>query len=130
MSMTPTPRKWVERALGFRCHWIAVTLLAGRPDLGRALVAYEESLGRPKKGDPYKSFPIPQPQEDYEPPSGDGPTKCKIVGRAPAADGSIRILWQKDDSLTPGDDVEQAIRAGSTEVIIEVTKWGKASRNR
>ena len=37
----------------------------------------------------------------------------------------VIVRLQRDTSLSPGDDVEQAIHAGSTEVVIEVTKWGK-----
>ncbi len=111
-----------------RCHWITVSLLAGRPDLASALVKYEDSFGRLRRnegGDPFRSFPIPQPQDNPEPPVQNGLTVCKIVGTAQnMVNGSSKVLWQKNDSTSPAGDVEMALQAGSTEVVIEVRNWG------
>jgi hypothetical protein len=128
MPLTSTPGKEVEQALRLRCHWITVSLLAGRPELARALVKNEDSFGDGKaRGYSYESFPVPQPQLNNEPSIEDGLTICRIVGAAQdIGNGSSRALWRKDDSITPADDVELAIRAGSTEIIVEVTRWGKA----
>jgi len=119
------PGKEVEEALRMKCHWITISLLVGRPELAQALVNYEEALGRRKeKGDPFKLFPIPQPQQKRGPSVGDGPTTCKILGQAQTVEGFREVRWRKDDSTSPAADVELALRAGATEVTVEVITWG------
>ena len=99
-------------------------LLVGRPELAEALVNYEESLGRQKgRGDLFKSFPVPHPQRKREPSIGEGLTTCKILGWAHAVEGYREVCWQKDDSTSPAADVELALRAGATEVTVEVMTW-------
>jgi hypothetical protein len=128
MPMTATPGKGAETALVVKCHWITVNLLAGRRDLAEQVGKYYENLeqGRKSSEDSYKLFPVSQPPDGIDPPVGDGPTICNIIGKALGSDGSLTVRWKKSGSISPSDDVELAIRAGSTEVIVEVTKWGKS----
>jgi hypothetical protein len=132
MPMTGSPREGVETALLVKCHWITVNLLRGRRDLAEQVGEYYENLrmgGKRSKRDPYKLFPISQPPEGIAPPTGDGPTTCSIVGDRIGHDGSVKVAWKKSSSVSPAQDVEEALQAGSTEVVVEVKVWGRRKRD-
>jgi len=127
MPLTSIPGKHVEKALRLRCNWITVSLLAGRSDLATAIIRYEDSLrGQTQVNDQYKSFPIPQPRGNGQPGERNGLTESKITGTKQDTENGYPVTsWQKDASTSPGNDVEYALRAGSTEVVVEVRVWGK-----
>jgi len=115
-----TPSKDVERALGLRCPAVHVWLL-DKEDYEAQAKNYLEEYER-----------VTADGRNYEPPVGSGPTTCNIWGSGPDVTTPqgrvIRTHFAKDGSTTAGEDVERALRAGSTSVSIEVTKWGAAAR--
>ena len=115
-----TPGRDVERALRLRCPVVHVWLLDEEDYEAQGKNYLEGYEGVTADG------------TDLEPPVGSGPTTCNIWGSGPEVttpQGRLsKTHFAKDGTTTPGEDVERALRAGSTSVSIEVTNWGASAR--
>jgi len=115
------PGRDVEQALVLRCRTVFVKLMEREnfEEQDRSFVEEQLSLGKNASGGP----PLLEGDE----------TSCDITGMAPGGKtptGRLiyRTLFDKHVSTTPSKDVERAINAGSTQVSLEVTKWGTGPR--